>query len=124
MKNETITIRIEDELKNDFQCICNEEHTDMSDKLYEYIITEIKAKKNTIINTNFENIFKSFGYTNVFIVNLVINKIDNKEYQLMTLRLSHDYTLSDFLKDNQNKKTYIYLSGSDLPIMIRYFTID
>jgi hypothetical protein len=45
MKQEEIKIRINSGLKNDFQEICEKEHTTMSNKLNSFIVKEVKTKK-------------------------------------------------------------------------------
>ena len=124
MKNESITIRIEDVLKKDFQDICIKEHTDMSDKLYEHIVAEVKLKKVKTIESNIEDMLKSLGYNNVFIVNAPMNEIDGKVYQVGNINLTSKFTLLDFIKLVGDRKLYLYLLGSHLPDMIRCFTID
>lgn len=45
MKKEEINLRIAESLKKDFQSICEKENTTMSNKIHDFILSEIKTKK-------------------------------------------------------------------------------
>lgn len=131
MKEETITLRIDGKLKKDFQSICELEKTDMSDKIHEFINEEIKTKKRNYVE-NVEELFKLFGYSNVFIITKpfgvilngeIIDDVEGLFFSTSNLRFSNDYTFIKFLNENKENKIYIYLIGSKLPDEIRYFIV-
>lgn len=137
MKEETITIRVSEKTKKDFQEICNDEECKMSDKLHNYIINEIKVNNNNYKN-NIEYIFNLFGYNNVFILenfqlytynNIVVDYYEpddenSKSFNTSTQRFNETIKFIDFLNKNKDKKVYLYLMGSSLPNEIRYVILD
>jgi len=114
-KEENITIRIDSELKREFQEICEHEKTDMSNKIHFFIGEDVKAKKIILIESQIEELIKLFGY-NIHIVNC--------PDLTQAFRFSKKFTFIDFIEENKYKKIYLYLQGSNLPNEIRCFITD
>jgi len=65
MKKEEINIRITPSLKKDFQGICENEETTMSNKINNFIVNEVKSKKiNTFENKTITKQLIRFGVMN------------------------------------------------------------
>lgn len=132
MKEETITLRVDSKLKKDFQSICELEKTDMSDKIHEFINEEVKIKKRDYVG-NVEELFKLFGYSNIFVITkphavilngeIVDDDSEGHFFTVSEIKFSENYTFIDFLNKNKENKIYLYLIGSNLPNEIRFFTI-
>lgn len=136
MKEETITLRVDASLKENFKKICDLEKTDMSDKLYKFINDEVKEKIPVDYENQIELFLKMFGYNNIHILKYPFagKDFNGKIYQeccgslsLMQtsiLRLKDVVDFSNFLSKNEDKEIYIYLIGSNLPNEVKYFIID
>ena len=121
MKESEIKFRIDKELKQDFIDICEYENIGMSNKLVDFISTEVKTKKIELLETKITTIFSDFGYSNVtvidspaFVINDEGNLISNSSEGHSMLVYTYKSTLIDFLRDNEDKKIFLYLEGCDL----------
>ena len=111
-KDETIALRIKSDLKEDFQLICENEQTDMSTKLHQFINKEVQTKKVPDINEQIENLFIALGYNNVSIISLPYNSAG---LNTQTYRINEERTLTDFINQHQDKHIDLFFSGSKLP---------
>ena len=119
MKEEEIKIRISETLKKDFIDICEFENTTMSNKINNFIVTEINEKKIKSIETIITDLLVTMNYNNVTIIGipmvntlngkLVANDVEGHIKQVGEYRSS----IVSFLENNKNKQIFLYLMGCD-----------
>ena len=121
MKKEGIKIRIDSELKEEFKKVCDQESVTMSDKIHNFIFSEVSSKKIKSLESNFEEIIKQMGHENVYNVDspaLFWDKEKNKKssheeggdfIMIPTYRMN----ILEFLRENLDKTILMYLSGCD-----------
>lgn len=112
MKKEKITIRVEENLKENFQKLCNQENVDMSDKLRKFVYDEVETKF-VDYKKSVENMLVALGFKNVFIIESPMINLNNINYMAQTFKLKESFTLTDFFKEYEDKKIFLYLLGSD-----------
>lgn len=123
MKKEGIKIRIDSELKDEFKKICDQEFVTMSDKIHDFIFSEVDSKKIKILENNFEEIIKQIGCENVYIVDLPNFYWNNEEKNTSSYEkggefialLTYSMNILEFLKENSDKTILIYPKGCDFP---------
>jgi hypothetical protein len=123
MKKSTITIRIEDDLKQAFQNICTDTNTDMSDRLHAFIVSEIRAKNENVWKAHLENIIKELGYSNVEFTDEVRVPYKGKNYMMTSVHLSRTFTFKDFLEKNKDRKIFIKLGNEAFSSELRTIVI-
>jgi hypothetical protein len=126
MKKEEINIRIEAELKNKFKQICNDENTTMSNKILDFIINEIKTKMDEKEHINkqfslFINLTTNLlgnGYITIINKSMVVmvgdEIIDDSGEGHVFQTQVYFGDLIKFIRENIDKKIYIYLAGCDI----------
>ncbi len=121
MKEEEIKIRISEDLKKDFQGICEYENKSMSTKLHEFIVKEIEENKPKTIENTVTDMLAIMGFNNVTIISMPLVKIHNGKLvsytvaEAKTMQVA-DYrdSLIDFVNKHRDKKIFLLLSGCDL----------
>ena len=104
MKKNVITIRVEEPLKKAFQILCLNENTDMSNKLHSYIQEEIKRAELPKNTEQMVSVIKELGYNNV----TYISSPNHNGKLVLSVLLTPQFTLKDFLEKNKDKKVQIY----------------
>jgi hypothetical protein len=129
MKKSTITVRIENDLKQAFQDICTNEYTDMSDKLHQFIVSEIKTKNAVQWKAYLTDIIRELGYSNWvrFIdqpyLHLNVGKPNERHYTVASVKINKKFTFKDFLIKNKDHEIYIYLGNDMFPGELRTIVI-
>jgi beta-lactamase class D len=121
MKKEGIKIRIDSSLKDEFKKVCDQESVTMSDKIHDFIFSEVESKKIKSLESNFEEMVKQMGYGNIYIVdssNFVWNneekRISSHEEGGTFIQLpTYSMNILEFLKENSNKTILMYLKKCD-----------
>jgi len=126
MKTEEINVRINTEIKNQFKEICELEKTTMSNKIHDFILSEIKTKLDREEHIKKQiSLFvklhtKLTGDGDIIIINkpmvvMLGNEIvdDDSEGHLFQTQ-TYFGDLLNFINENKDKKIYIYLAGCDL----------
>ena len=121
MKEEGIKIRIDSELKEDFKKICDQESVTMSDKIHDFIFSEVNSKKTKSLESNFEEMIRQFGYDNIYIVDLPNFFWDKKMncsssfegHGSLIQAPTYKMNILEFLKQNSDKTILLYLNGCD-----------
>lgn len=121
MKKEGIKIRIDSELKEEFKKVCDQESVTMSDKIHNFIFSEVSSKKIKSLESNFEEIIKQMGHENVYNVDfptLFWDKEKNKkssyeEGGAFIMIPTYRMNILEFLRENSDKTILMYLSGCD-----------
>lgn len=121
MKKEGIKIRIGSELKDEFKKVCDQESFTMSDKIHDFIFSEVESKKTKNPENNLKELIKQLGYENVYYVDFPCFIWNNEEKEInksedggkfMQVSTWH-MNILDFLKENSDKTVLIYLNGCD-----------
>ena len=118
MKKDGIKIRIDSKLKEKFKGICEEEGLTMSNKIIDFILSEIKNKSNNNLE---EQILNFIGHPNlkltqkpIFVIdtngNIVSNDSSGRVIQVSTYQIN----LESFLEIIENKNVYLHLNGSNI----------
>ncbi len=124
MKKEGIKIRIDSNLKEEFKKICDQESVTMSDKIHDFIFSEVNSKKTKSLEGNFEEVIKQLGYKNVYIVDMPNFFWNNSEKRISSYEEGGAFiqlqtcmmNILDFLKENSDKTILLYLNGCDFSI--------
>ena len=123
MKSNSIRIRIDSELKNNFIKVCDFENITITNKLKQFITGEVKNKLPNIPTSLEQQIVDLIGHNNIQIVNRLIFNIDengqvineditSENERLITIGCVKG-DIHKYLHTNKDKLVYLYLSGSD-----------
>lgn len=124
MKKTTMTLRINPELKKSFQAMCQKNNIDMSSKINQFILYEMKEYQKLDIHEQLDWLFAQFGYPNVHCVDRPTCTAKNGTVHPITaLHLTEKFTLTDFLEKNKKNQVYIFFEGSDFPNELRMAVI-
>lgn len=110
MKQSTITIRIDKELKNDFNKSCALNNTYMSESLTDHIKREVDKYKESLNKDNYTYFLESLGYDNIHIIDNTTHEINGDTWQTGVFK----GTINEILSTLENKQIYIYVNGSDI----------
>ena len=121
MKKEGIKIRIDSDLKEEFKKVCDQESVTMSDKIHDFIFSEVESKKMKSLESNFEEIIKQMGYENVYNVDVYNFFWDNENKKISSyeeggawiMLPTYNMNILNFLRENSDKTVLMYLKGCD-----------